>query len=136
MISFGTVIEYEQAHYVYFAQINDLVYLGKIIRGELALQVIKRRERVENQSEKGSYRSQKHLNDLAFCFVVLTTLDFENSIAFCKTPEVSSSKFQEIQGRAVLNDQDISELKKELTSGDYPITLQEYVKSLDGFKSS
>ena len=131
MINFGTVVELESKHYVYFIEIDQYVYLAKIIAGELAEEAIQLRASREKKSSKGSLNSQKSLGEnIVYSFVILTTEQYKDCIAFCQNPPISSSKFKIINERVVLNEKDIANLIEEIKEGDYPIGLQEYVNTL------
>lgn len=131
MTNFGDIIEYELKKHVYLATINNIVYLAKIISGEIAQEIIKARGKLENNAMKGSLSAQQQLNKLSFCFVILTSEQFEGSIAHCQPPTVNSDKFDYTPDSIKLNKKDLSAIKDEIINGNYPGGLKEFIKTIE-----
>lgn len=132
MTTFGDIIEYEFEKYVYLADINNSCYLAKIISGELAREITKERQKLEDRSIKGSIPAQQKLNaSLSFCFVVLTTEVFKDCIAYCKPPAIDSKEFDYTPESNKLNKKDLSAIKNEIINGNYPGGLKEFIKTIE-----
>ncbi|MEK7158888.1 MAG: hypothetical protein AAB575_02915 [Patescibacteria group bacterium] len=134
MISTGSVIKFaeEEHYYVFLASINGLVYLAKILNAEKSAMIIQMKQQLENSSGRGSLSAQSKLEDLAFCFVVLTSRQFKDQIAHCCKHEKNIDDFSGIQEILKIDEADIKQIKEEIIgSNNYPKQLQEYFNNIN-----
>jgi len=131
MINFGDVIKYKEGLYVYFVTIGELVYLAKILDYEISKQFINAYKAAENKSQKGSFNAQKKLSDIAYCFVVLTTKEFRERVAYCYNHTADVENFNPNTESPQLNEKDIQKIKDEIrNNNNYPRELKNYIEKL------
>ncbi len=107
MLDFGSIFRHRENYYVYLLQKGDLTFAAKIIDSEKTKELIRHRE-TRSRSPKNRTTEQP-----VYCFVVLTTSDFENQAAHYGRPEVPTSGeiFEVI---STLNEKDLEALKTEI----------------------
>ncbi|MDO8513426.1 MAG: hypothetical protein Q7S37_02910 [bacterium] len=131
---FGTIIEWKGSKYVYLIEVGQITYLAKIIEDkEMAKKLIMRREFVERTSLQGDLNSQSRLNSPLYCFVILSTVDFEGALALLHKLGYDSTSAADYSNLNKLNEEDLEGLKEEIKENEnsLPPEVVDYVKSLN-----
>lgn len=131
---FGTIIEWKGSKYVYLIEVGQITYLAKIIEDKAtAKQLIMRREFIENNSLRGDFNSQNRLKSPLYCFVVLSSADFEGTLALLHKLGYDSTSAANFSNLNKLNEEDLEGLKKEIKDNEdsIPKEVVDYVKSLN-----
>lgn len=132
LISFGTIITWKNQHYIYLAEIGQITYLARIIEDEnLKSDFLGQYNRLEKASMGGKFRPQIALSSTIYCFVTLSTTDFEGDIALLHKLGNDTATVEEIANHSKLNEEDIALLKQEVIENTgIAKELQDYVKTL------
>ncbi|MEK7643689.1 MAG: hypothetical protein AAB390_00075 [Patescibacteria group bacterium] len=132
LISFGTIITWKSQHYIYLAEIGQITYLARIIEDEnLKADFLGQYNRLEKASMSGGFRPQIALSNTIYCFVMLSTTDFEGDIALLHKLGRDTATVEEIANYSKLNEDDAGKLKKELIENTgIAKELQDYIKTL------
>lgn len=125
MITFGEVVNYDEAQYVFLAATEKIIYLAKILNSHEA-------KRVNNLCAKRQSDGQlaKVENSPLYCFVILSTDNFKDRMAHLGSTghDFISNLVMDIIGR--LNGDDLREIKKTIITGPVPTELKELVRDL------
>jgi len=127
MITFGEVIKFKEAEYVYLAGTEEIFYLAKILSP-------KDGEAVNNLYLKrighGAGNNFKIADSPVYCFVTLTTEMVKDRLAHFFQPGHDSSANMNFNILGRLNDLDLKEIQQTIISGPVPIELKELVKNI------
>ncbi|MBI2459666.1 MAG: hypothetical protein HYV53_03895 [Parcubacteria group bacterium] len=92
-----------------------------------------RREFVENNSLQGDFNFQNRLKSPLYCFVVLSTIDFEGTLALLHKLGYDSTSSADFSNLNKLNEEDLKGLKEEIKNNEdsIPKEVVDYIKSLN-----
>lgn len=124
MLDFGSIFRYKESYYVYLLQRGDLTFAARIIDSEKTKDLIRHRD-ARSKSPKNHTADQP-----LYCFVVLTTSDFEDQAAHYGRPEIQidGGAFEVISR---LNEVDLEALKEEIrTDGAVNTSLKNGINEL------
>lgn len=128
MITFGEVIKYKEAEYVYLAATEEIIYLARILNLEDGDKINKL---YLLRQSAGIMTKPQILNSPLYCFVILTTDNFKDRMAHFHQPghDFGPEMNFDIIGR--LNSQDLKEIKQTIMTGPVPIELKELVNKIE-----
>lgn len=134
LISFGTIITWNNLHYVYLSEIGQITYLARIIEDEaLKNSLMQRFDGLEKASIAGKINAQAKLTNTLYCFVVLSTTDFEGDVVLLYNNKLGNdtANVEKISSYCELNENDAVELKKQIIENNgIARELQDYVRNL------
>jgi hypothetical protein len=125
LLVFGDIIKYNDESYIFLASTSDQLYTAKILAFDLSHKI------TEAYKHALTKNKEIKLRNLLYCFVILTTQQFEKRIAHLAKTE---SQFEKglTKTNFKLNKKDLISLKEEiLISRGVPIILKELVSKLD-----
>ena len=133
LLSFGTIIRWNDSHYVFLAEIGQIAYLARILEDEnLKSSLLHRYSQLEKASLQGKFNAQTRLNTAIYSFVTLTTKEFEGHIALLYPLGNNSTEMESVLNRSKLNDEDLKKLKRTIIDDQgIPRELREFVGELN-----
>lgn len=125
MITFGEVLNFEGAQYVYLAATEEIIYLAKILSRSEA-------ERINNLCARRQSDGQINRvdNSPLYCFVILSTDEFRDKMAHLGKTDHGFNLDSYMDSIGRLNKIDLRAIKKTISSGPVPIELKELVKNI------
>ncbi len=112
MKTFGDIIKLDGKEYVFLASTDDVLYLARIPDIVLSQEFIKRRDQAFSIGSKNMPAKQQ---SKAWCFVELTTKDFEERIALYGYPDTNLTTEDLMDLIGTLSKEDKELLKQEIT---------------------
>lgn len=111
MKTFGDIIKMDSKEYVFLASSDDILYLALIPDRNHSQELIRNRDRVFTVGSKDMQVKQQLI---AYCFVELTTKDFEERIAHYGYPDLNlkPEDLMDVIGTLCKDDKEL--LKKEI----------------------
>lgn len=118
LMTFGDIFSFEGKEYVYLAKTADLLYAAEILPNDLSKQLIK--------GSEIAVRKNKTIDNQLYCFVVLTTTEVKDRVAFMGIPQHDDIlRFLGTGNR--INDHDLTEIKATIINSK---TIPEQLKKL------
>lgn len=125
LLTFGDVFSIGEKEYVYLGLQQDLIYAALICSKRDTDKVVD----MHNKVAASGVGAPKLNENRLYCFVILTTDEFEGRAAHLGNPSLQS--VPRMQKACSLNEQDIVELKKEIqASRGVPNALRDIVAKL------
>ena len=127
MLTFGDVVRIKEEEYVYLAATDEIIYSAKILGHQETTKI--NNLYIKKQSS-GALVDVRVANSPLYCFVILTTREFEKRMAHFHQP---GRDFQAELERLILgklNEGDMKEIKQTILSGPVPMELKELVKNI------
>jgi hypothetical protein len=131
MIKFGDIFCIKEIEYVYLLQKSDVLYAARI----LGIEDTQKLEGIRNRQCKtrGGQAQSVSLSNTNFCFVVLTTENFEGRGAHLGRPYTSTEHERPDWAPETLrslNEEDLERLKEEIRLGPVPMALKNFINEL------
>ncbi len=126
MITFGEIINYDDAQYVYLAATEEIIYLAKVLNNNDAA-------RINNLCAKRQSDGQasKVENAPIYCFVILSTDGFKDRMAHCGQPGHDFNSGIIMDSVSRLNETDLKEIQHTINIGPVPLELKELIKNIE-----
>src|SRR3989338_6368225 len=122
MIKFGNIFRYNENHYVYLGQTEDIIYAARILDGDQNQELLRL-----NKKSEGRHIRRPIDDSTVFCFVILSTDGFRDQAASLNNSQYDTDVYPELI--AELNDKDTENLKKEIEEKSaIPASLKEIVR--------
>lgn len=128
MITFGEVVKYNRAEYVYLAATEEIIYLAKILNrtdGDAINRLYLIRQ------NQGAMSKVKIADSPLYCFVQLTTNEFKDRLAHFHQPGQDFGRDCIMDSLGRLNEADLKEIKETIATGPVPIELKELTKNIE-----
>lgn len=131
MITFGEVIKFKEAEYVYLAATDEIVYLAKILNREEGNKI---NQLYLKRLGGGAMTNIKVADHAIYCFVMLTTTEFKDRMTHLAKPPLGHDFGSQFMFDRIgqLNTNDLKEIKQTImTTGHVPIELKELVENIE-----
>lgn len=128
MLNFGDTFRHREKEFVYLAQTADILYAALILNQEESEDLNRLQKRIKDGSKTGTMLSNK-----LYCFVTLTTKEFESRAAHLGNTQQDESTTNEcvsLNPTGKLNSPDLKQIKKEIETGPVPLALKELTKNI------
>lgn len=128
LLNFGDIFRFREKEYVHLARTEEMWYAALILDKEKTKDL----EQFCNSKLKNGQRLGVLLNRTIFCFVTLTTKDFESRAAHLGKPDIAATTDDSdpIEPIGILNTEDQKEILKEIKIGPVATLLKELTKDI------
>lgn|SRR3989338_8347421 len=118
MVAFGSIVEIKFEYYVYLAELNQTLYLAKILDKATSEQCLQIRQKNEASAIEGRISAQKRLqNSVALSFVCLRTDEVRGRVAYTGKLGTNAEQVIPFPVVCVLNNQDMRNIRDEIING-------------------